>query len=495
MSLSRNLLAGLASSIWSALLGLAVVPFYLKYLGHEAYGLIGFFVTMQALIQFLDMGMASTINREVSRGFVSGDLKETSRLLHTLAVVYWIVAAAISVLILILAPFIAEYWLQSKQFSQKTISQAVMLMGLVIACRWPLGLYQGVLIGAQRLSVSSRINIVMATISSLGAVAIIALASPSIETFFVWQACSGLTHTLIMRAAAWRVVGKEKNNYFDLFNLKSVWRFTAGMSGIGLSALIFTQLDKVILSKMLSLTDFGAYMLATAVVSGLYIFVAPLYNIIYPRFSALVATGEIEKLTYFYRLGTQLISATLFPLAMLLAIFSKDFVVLWTNNVELASKSAPVISLLAIGSALHGVMHFPYALQLAYGMTRLPLMINIILMIFLTPLIIFFSKTYGALGGALAWLILHGFYLFLGSWLTHRHLLKGIGVQWLLRDVGFSLSLSLLVGTVGYCLIKNTEFSIFLRLFSGAVMALVAFFISILGSSELKKFLMLRLKL
>ena len=66
MSLRRNLLAGLANSVWSALVSLAVVPFYLKYLGIEAYGLIGFFVTTQAILSLLDMGMAPTINREVA---------------------------------------------------------------------------------------------------------------------------------------------------------------------------------------------------------------------------------------------------------------------------------------------------------------------------------------------------------------------------------------------------------------------------------------------
>ena len=79
MTLGRNLLAGLANSIWSALLGLAVVPFYLKYLGIEAYGLIGFFVTTQALLQLLDMGMAPTINREVARCSASGNLQEAGK--------------------------------------------------------------------------------------------------------------------------------------------------------------------------------------------------------------------------------------------------------------------------------------------------------------------------------------------------------------------------------------------------------------------------------
>ncbi|MFA6198778.1 MAG: polysaccharide biosynthesis protein, partial [Patescibacteria group bacterium] len=79
MKLGHNLLAGLANSIWSALVGLAVVPFYLKYLGIEAYGLIGFFVTTQAVLSLLDMGMAPTINREVARCSAAGSLQESGK--------------------------------------------------------------------------------------------------------------------------------------------------------------------------------------------------------------------------------------------------------------------------------------------------------------------------------------------------------------------------------------------------------------------------------
>src|SRR3990172_695786 len=380
MRLGRNLLAGLTSSIWSAVVGLAVVPFYLKYLGIEAYGLIGFFVTTQALLSLLDMGMAPTINREVARCSASGKLQDAGKLLHTLAVVYWSMAGVIALFILALAPLIAEYWLQSKRLSPQTISHAVMLMGLVVACRWPIGLYQGALIGAQRLTVSSAINMAMVTIGSLGAVAVLAFVSPTIEAFFIWQACVGLVYAITIRWSAWRIIGKLDQISFDVDKLKSVWRFTAGMSGIGLTALVFTQLDKVMLSKMLGLEEFGHYMLATVVVSGLYVLIAPVYNVVYPRFSALVATGDTEKLIDLYRLGTRMLATVIFPIAMVLAVFAEGLVLVWTGNPSIASRVAPVIALLAIGSALHGVMYFPYALQLAYGMTRLPLTINIILL-------------------------------------------------------------------------------------------------------------------
>lgn len=464
MALGRNLIAGLANSIWSALVGLAVVPFYLKYLGIEAYGLIGFFITTQAVLSILDMGMAPTINREVARCSASGDLKKAGKLLHTLAVVYWCMAAVIALSILALAPLIAEYWLQSKQLTPQTISHAIMLMGLVVACRWPIGLYQGALIGAQRLTVSSGINMTMITIGNLGAVAILAFISPTIEAFFIWQACVGLMYAVTMRFAAWRVIGKTERNRFDIEKLKSVWRFTAGMSGISLTALVFTQLDKVILSKMLGLEEFGHYMLATVVVSGLYVLISPVFNVIYPRMSALVVIGDKDKLTELYRTGTRMLATVIFPIAMVLAVFAEDLVLVWTGNPGIASSVAPVISLLVIGSALNGVMYFPYALQLAYGKTWIPLTINIVLMLFMIPLIIYLARTYGALGGAMAWLIAEVIYVILGPWLTHRNILKGLWAKWIIQDIGVPFALSAVLGAVGYYVVQGHGYSPYERM-------------------------------
>jgi O-antigen/teichoic acid export membrane protein len=486
MSLSRNFIAGLANSAWSAMIGLAMVPLYIKYLGIESYGLIGFYVTTQALLQLLDMGLAPTINREVARHSASGNLKEAGKLLHTLGVVYWSMAAGIALLIAGLAPLIAGHWLQAKHLSQLNIEHAVMLMGLVIACRWPIGLYQGALIGAQRLTVSSGINILMITIASLGAVAVLAFVSPTIEAFFIWQVTVGLVYVATMRWAVWRVIGRLKNIQFDLDQLKSIWRFSAGVSGVSLTALVLTQIDKVILSNVLGLEEFGQYMLATVVVSGLYVLISPIFNVVYPKFSELVVTGDEEKLTNLYRLGTRMLATVLFPIAMVLVVFSNDLVHIWTGNPSLASSVAPIISILAIGTALHGVMYFPYALQLANGMTRLPLMINTILMIVLVPLIVAFALTYGALGGAMAWLTLHILYLFLGTWMTHRYLLKGVGGKWLLHDVGLPLLLSIFTGLIGYFVVQGYVSQTYIKLTGASVLTLLAISLSLFVSPQMR---------
>lgn len=480
MKLGKNLLAGLASSIWTAVIGLAVVPLYLKYLGIESYGLIGFFATTQALIGLLDMGMAPTINREVARCSALGSLKEAGKLLHTLAIIYWTVAGLIVVLAILFAPLIAEHWLKSKQLSLETLSHALMLMGLVVACRWPIGLYQGALMGAQRLTISSCVSIVMVTFGNLGAVVVLAYISPTIEAFFIWQAGVGLVYAATMRWAAWRVVGRIKTIRFDAKEFKRVWRFSAALSGVALSAIILTQLDKIILSKMISLAEFGQYTLATVVVGALYILILPMFNIVFPRLSTLVVTGDVDKLTNFYRLSTRILATLLFPVAMILVVFGEQLVLIWTGNQRISMSVSPIISLLAIGSALHGVMYLSYALQLAYGMTKLPLIINTVLTIVLVPLIIFFALHYGVLGGAMAWLLFQILYLLFGTWLTHRYLLKDTGVKWLLQDVGIPFVLSVFVGLAAYYLVQETELASYVKLLLGCGFALITIFLSII---------------
>lgn len=494
MTLSRNLLFGLASSAWTAIIGLAVVPQYIKYLGVESYGLIGFFVTTQALLQLLDMGIAPTVNREVARSSVSGKTEQVRNLLHTLACVYWGIAGLIAVSIIFLAPSIASSWLNSKLLTSEEISHAVILMGVVIACRWPIGLYQGVVIGAQRLAVSSIISMVMVTLGSLGAVVVLKYVSPTIEAFFIWQAGVGFVYAIVIRWAAWIVLKGSTGRRLDLVALKRVWRFSAGMGIIALSSVVFSQIDKIMLSKILTLEEFGHYMLATVVVSGLYLLVTPVFNIIYPRFSALVANGDNKKITDLYRLGTRVLASVLFPIAMLVTLFAKELVTLWLGDEAIAESVGPIIAILVIGSALHGVMYFPYALQLSYGQTRLALTNSIILMIIFVPLIIYFSFIYGALGGALAWLTLHVIYLFLGSWLTHRTLLKKIGTSWLLQDVGGPLVISTVVGLVSFSVIRSGEYSAFVKLMSGIGISLVVFILSVAMSEPFRRVILNKLE-
>jgi len=184
-----------------------------------------------------------------------------------------------------------------------------------------------------------------------------------------------------------------------------------------------------------------------------------------------------------------MLAVFIFPSVMFLVLFGQNLVAVWTGNQEVAKAVAPVISILAMGSALHGMMYFPYALQLAYGDMRLPLNICTILIICMVPLIIIFTRTYGLLGGAIAWLTLQIIYMILGVWLTHRKILNGLGPKWLIVDVGLPLLVSIFFGLTWKYLIQINSSSDYWNVLLGLGVALFATVASILMTPKLRSFI------
>jgi len=432
-----NVAANLLGQGWSALLQLLVTPLYIRLLGIEAYGLIGFFVVLQTTAQVFDLGLAQTTNRELARLSADPERFRIARdLVRTFEVVYWIVGLLIAVVLFLAAPPMAAGLFRAGSLTTGTITEAIRLMALAFALQWPLGLYSGGMMGLQKQPTMNALRVIISTVTSGGAVLVLWLATPSIRAFMLWQIAAGALAVALVARFLWRNLPVTPlGPRFRLDLLREVWRFAAGMTGLTISAVILTQLDKWILVRVLSLETFGYFTLAVTFANALYLFVTPIFGAVYPRFSVLVAKGDEQVLTRMYHLVTQVMTVVIVPTAVTLSLFSYDILLLWTHNEAVANSASPIASILVIGSALNGLMNLPYALQLAHGWTSLGLAINVVLTAILAPTIWFAATHYGAIAAALVWIVLNGTYMAAGIPLTHLRLLKGEGVRWIRRDV------------------------------------------------------------
>lgn len=332
--IKRNIAANFGGNVWSGLMGLVFVPLYIRFLGIEAYGLMGIFATLLAIFGSLDMGLSSTLTREMARLAVQdGKSQDMRDLVRTLEIPYWAVGILISVIVIVLSPLIAYRWVNAENLSPKTVQTAIMIMGLAVAFQWPMGFYSGGLMGLQRQVLLSSINAVMATFRGLGAVLILWLVSPTVEAFFSWQIAVSVAHTGLIAFSLWRSLpDAAEPPRFRRELLFDIWRFAAGMTGITVLSIILMQLDKVILSRMLSLEMFGYYTLASVVAMTLYGFVGPVFSATYPRLTNLVALGATEEITRLYHESAQLVSVAVLPAALVVALFSKEVLLLWTRS-------------------------------------------------------------------------------------------------------------------------------------------------------------------
>lgn len=477
--LRKNILANFAGQGWAALMQIVFIPFYIKFLGIEAYGLIGFYVMLQGVLQILDFGLSPTMTRELARFSALPDkARESRNFVRTLETIYWGLGILIGLFIYAAAPVIANHWLNASSLDPSTIQRSVRLIGIIAALQWPLSLYQGGLMGLQRLVLLNAIKIGNSTLFGVGAIIVLAFVSPDIVTFFTWQAVMSALQLGVITFCLWKSLPRTNvPSRFDWQVLRNIRAFATGMTGIMVSGIVVSQLDKVILSKLLPLEFFGYYTLAYVVSNGLNLAILPLFNALFPRYSALAATNDEHDLSRLYHLGTQFTAALLVPLAAILVLFSHDILLIWTGNAITASITAPIACFLVAGTALNGLMYPVTALQLSYGWTSIGFRINLAFVAMIVPGIFLMTSAYGAVGAASVWTILNIVYVLVAVPLTHRRLLKGEAKRWYLYDVGLVFVTALVLSFIARSMVSSQLHSI------SGVFALIAMFAVLLTAT------------
>lgn len=479
-SVRKNIIANFAGSAWSSIMGLAFVPLYIKLMGIEAYGLIGFIATIQVAIGSLDLGLSQSLNREMARlSSLQNPEQELVNTARTLEIIYWGMAIAVFFLLTVSAPFIAQHWLVAQNISDKELIDALRLVAVLIAVRWPVSIYSGGLNGLQRQLQLNIIRATFETFQGVGAVLVLMFISPTIDFYLKWLLIVTVFQVVVMRYSFWNCLPDGYRSSFELSILKKLWRFTAGMIGISFTAILLTQADKIILSKLLSLSDFGYYTLASTAAMIIGKITAPVFTAYYPKLASLVAVRDHEALTKTYHKGCQLLAVAVFPVAWSLIFFSNEILFIWTQDLNVASKTATLLVLLVIGNTLNGLMTLPYLLQLAHGWTSLTFYTNLILVAFTIPGVYLAALFFGGVGAATIWIVVNASYVLVSLHLIHRRLLVTEKWHWYINDVGRILLTTLaviLLGKFFVALIGSAVLRVVLIAVTGLIAIMAAYF-------------------
>ncbi len=435
--LKRNLIANYLGQGWVALMGLAFIPIYIKYLGIEAYGLIGIYALLQAWLGLLDMGMTPTLSREMARSTAgthnAGSIRD---LLRSIEMVALTVTLIIAVGIWVASDWLASDWLRAEKLPVDTLAQAITVMGVVTALRLPESIYRSSIVGLQRQVLFNVINSAMATIRGFGAIAILAWVSPTIRAFFIWQGLISLVTLAALALATYRVLPPaNRGGRFSLDALRGIGRFAGGMAGINILTLLLTQVDKILLSRLLKLSEFGYYTLAAVAAGALYMLIGPIIQAWFPRLSALHASGNTASLIKTYHQGAQLVSVVMGSAAVVLIVFAEPILHLWTHDADLSRRTATLVILLALGNLFNGLMWVPYLTQLAYGWTGLTVRTNIVAVLLIVPALFWITPHYGAVGAAWVWVSLNAGYVLISIHFMYRKILTAEKWCWYKQDI------------------------------------------------------------
>lgn len=461
MSLRRNILANYISQIYVTLVGIAIVPLYIKYMGAEAYGLVGFFAMLQSWFNLLDMGLTPTMARETAR-FRGGamDALTYRRLVRALEGIFLVVAIVGGGILLLLSGQIATNWLTAKQLPTNEVQQSIQMMALAVSLRWMSGLYRGQISGSERQVWLSGYNLVVASMRFIGVLLVLVYVSTSATAFFSYQlfvAMLELAGLIIISYRLLPAVPSGNRPAWSWAPLKPVLKFSLSIAFTSSVWVLVTQTDKLVLSKILPLAEYGYFSLAVLVASGVMMISGPISSAIMPRMAKLEAEGDHAGLIKIYRQSTQIVAIIAGSVCVTLTFCAEPLLFAWTGDKMLAHKAFPILVFYTIGNGILAVSAFPYYLQYAKGNLRLHLIGNAIFIVLLIPSIIWSSISYGGVGAGYVWVTMNVLYFMFWVPMVHRKFEPGLHVSWFLRDVLVISITTVLSGYVLYTFMTDID--------------------------------------
>lgn len=458
-SLKSNFLANFSGNAFVSIVSLVLTPFYLRYIGVEAYGLVGFFTSIQFMMSLLDMGLGVTISRELAINHGNPEKVTDSRnLLRTLETVYWGVSILLGIILILISPALTR-WVNPVQLSSETVATSFIIMGIGMALQFPVGFYSGALFGLEKHIILTICNVVFGTLRTFGSLFVLHFISPKPESFFIWQAAVSGGYVLSVAAMSWLTMpGKGQPARFEKKKLAGIAAFATGIGGIYFLNMLLTQADKIILSRILPLETFGYYALAGLIASGFGRITYPVFQAYFPKMTVLIGKEEQGSLIKTYHQGCQLMAVMVMPIGAMFIFFSREIIYAWQGKPDIVENTWLTAGLLVSGSALSALLTPPYALQLAYAWTKLHFYSLLCGVALLIPLTLFCAIKYGAIGAASVWLFINAAFILVEIPLMHRKLIPGELGKWYLQDFGAPLIASIATAWIGSILyIETTE--------------------------------------
>ena len=432
-SLKLNVIASYASQIYLIIISIAILPFYIEYMGAEAYGLVGFFALLQGLFGLLDFGLTPTISRQTAQ-YNAG--KETAlgfrQLFRALSLIFLVIAIIGGGVLFALDDYIAAKWLNLDSLSIEDVLFCLQVMAISVALHWMAGLYRGVITGFEQIVWLSVINGFIATLKFPGVLLYMYFFGFTIKSFFVFQLMLALIEFAILMIKTYLLLPKPSSKDLIGWSVKPVKPLLGFALTIALTSsiwVLFTQLDKFVLSGVLPLAEYGYFTLAVLVAGGVLQLSYPISSPIMPRMARLEAEQQYEQMRQVYLNATQFITVLVVTAGIVLAGVAKPVLYAWTGNIELANQAAPVLRLYALGNAVLALTAFPYYLQYAKGNLKYHLIGNITSVFILIPSVVWAATHYGAIGAGWVWFLMQLFYLIF--WVSYIHIKIEPNINWI----------------------------------------------------------------
>lgn len=438
--LKKNIIANYASQIYLATIGIVALPIYIKMLGAESYGVVAFFAMLQSAFAMLDLGLTPAVSRQTSV-YIAGKTTalEYSKIYRALSMAFLIIAFVGSAGLYLLSEGISTDWLNLNELDPIEVTAAIEVMAILIGLRWMTGLFRGVLTGNECFVWLSTFNVAIATLRFVIIIPVMIILEATIDVFFQYQLIIAVIEFLFLlyksRMLLPELKEDEEHIGWSFSPLRSIAGFALNISFTSVLWLMVINLDKLLMSKLLSLENYGYFSLVVLLANGILLVSSPISTVVLPRLVVKAQEEAFEQMASYYIGMTKLTLFIIAPIAIILAFFSKDILVVWTYGTIMSGNEAELLFYYAIGFLFLVIASIPYRLQYAFGDLKIHTLTSILFLLLFSLGLYFLTDIFGMLGAGYSWFLVNLINMVLVVHYCHRKFISKQLRGWFFKSV------------------------------------------------------------
>ena len=349
----------------------------------------------------LDAGLSATLSREFARKDITH--VEKIRTFKTLEASYLLITFTSILLVFLLSNFLAEKWINLDGYQSSEVAVFLKIISFDIGFQLLYRFYSGGLLGLEKQVKTNFYQIGLGILRN-GLVVLIIIFYPRLDVFFLWQTISTILFTLLIKLSLEKdLIGKVSIGFstkIEKVILRKNWGFAGGMLLIAIIAAFNTQMDKIVITKLLSLKSLGYYTLALSISQVLIAIANPISIALLPKFTSEYSQGNNEKASLIFNKSSIFVSILVFAVMANMSFFAKDLIWIWTGNLALADEAKIYLPVISLSMSMLALATLPYQLAIANGYTKLNNILGISSLLITIPGYFFATKYYGAMGAA-----------------------------------------------------------------------------------------------
>lgn len=399
--IARNAVLNLIGQALPLLVAVIAMPFVVRGLGTERFGLLSLAWVVMGYFTIFDLGLGRATTKFVAEALGKGEDAKVPQIIWTAAVTQAIMGLLGTLILFGITDMLVDGVLNIPQQLLGEAKDTFHLLALSIPIMLISGSFSGFLEAIQRFDYINYIKIPTSILTYIfplvglylgfglpGIVILILIARLGALIVFFWL--------------AFRLVPQLRNYTVSKAHAIRLFSFGGWVMVSNLILPLFSYLDRILIGTLLTMSAVAYYVAPYDIITRLLIIPGSIAGVLFPAFSRLDAYNHREKINVILMRSIKYTLTIMTPIAFVLIVFSKDILIIWLGN-DFAEESVNVFRLICIGVLLNAIGYMPFALIQGIGRPDVVAKYHLVEFPIYVCVTVMLINVLGINGAALAW--------------------------------------------------------------------------------------------